>query len=234
MGGHCLAAQCAEDCGRVGGGNDGSDQQRRTRRQVERERRTTGSDRCCDDDAHCREQGGRRTGPAHGLRRCRETTLEQDDDERNDCDVLGEPGIREMDEGEPVVSDHHAEDEEQHQAGEPVPLGDAAHDHADDHESSTEENSSVDGEAAVHPKLYAMPEKHRRSQRRAPPGRVRSVPAKPETACPTASASNSEIAVPSLVVQFRAVLLDGLSGVAQSPIAASWEDAMTASESTPR
>ena len=76
--------------------------------------------------------------------------MEQDDDERHNRHVLGKLGVVEMDEGEPVVGHHHPKGEEEHQSGEPISVSDAADHDADDDEGSAEEDSCVNGEAAVH------------------------------------------------------------------------------------
>ena len=149
---HHLAAQRAEHrCG-IGGCNDCPNQQRRTRRQIEGEGRASRRYPCRHDHPNGRQDRRGKPGPAYRFWSGCQSSLEQNDYQRDDRNVLGEPGIAEMDESESVIGDGHAQQQEQHQPGEPVSISDSAHRHADDDECCAEEDSGVDREAAVHPK----------------------------------------------------------------------------------
>ena len=79
-----------------------------------------------------------------------EPAFVQDDHEGRDGDALGQVGVGEADPVQPVIADRHPGDQEQDEAGDPDPLGDARADHAGDEERRPGEHQVVGGDLVVH------------------------------------------------------------------------------------
>jgi hypothetical protein len=79
-----------------------------------------------------------------------QAAFEQDDHEGDDGDGLGQLGVVEAHEREAVVTDEHAQAEEQEQAGDAQPAGQAAEYDADGEEHGPAQQVRVDVQVARH------------------------------------------------------------------------------------
>ena len=118
------AAQHGEDRGAVGRGDRGADDQSLERAEVEQPLGGEAGDHRGDQGPDYRQRERRPDNRPDLLPAGGQATLEEDQQEPDRAQRPGQLGIIEVDPEQAVGADQHAETEEEHQAGNPDPIGD--------------------------------------------------------------------------------------------------------------